>query len=66
MSLRASAIPRVTSSGARYAIVPSSCAPVAVFAVVARASPKSPILMRPSSASSTFSGLTSRWTMPAR
>src|SRR3712207_1850128 len=38
-----SAAPRVTSSGARYAIVPSSAAPVAVFAVAARASPKSPI-----------------------
>ena len=35
MSLRASAVPRVTSSGARYAIVPISCAPLAVLAVIA-------------------------------
>jgi len=66
MSLRASAVPRVTSSGARYAMVPISSCPLAVFAVVARARPKSPILIRPSSASSTFSGFTSRCTMPAR
>jgi hypothetical protein len=36
MSLRASATPRVTSSGERYAIVPSSAWPVAVFALAAR------------------------------
>ena len=34
MSLRASAVPRVTSSGARYAMVPSSICPLAVFAAM--------------------------------
>ena len=38
---------------------------VSVLVSIARASPKSATLTRPSSPSSTFSGLTSRWTSPA-
>ncbi len=64
MSLRASAWRPSTSSGERYATVPIS-APVLVDVEMARASPKSPSLIRPSSAISTFSGLMSRWIRPA-
>ncbi len=48
--------------------MPISTPPVAVCwvsALTARASPKSATLTRPSSASSTFSGFTSRWIRPA-
>ena len=66
-SVRASLEPLTTSSGARYATVPNTVPVVVdVTSVTARARPKSATLMRPSAAMSTFSGLTSRCTSPAR
>ena len=65
-SVRTSVTPPVTCSGAMYATVPM-IRPARVFpaAACALASPKSTTLTRPSAVSSTFSGLTSRCTMPA-
>ncbi len=66
--MRASAEPRATCSGATYATVPRTTpAWVEVLgAATARASPKSTTFTVPSAAMSTFSGLTSRCTSPAR
>ena len=65
-SVRESVMPPVTCSGAMYATVPM-IRPDRVFpaAACALASPKSTTLTRPSAVSSTFSGLTSRCTIPA-
>ena len=63
-STRASTCPVRAVSGAMYSGVPSSD-PVAVREVdAARARPKSVTLYVPSRATSTFSGLTSRWMSP--
>jgi hypothetical protein len=66
-SLRASALPRSTCSGDRYAAVPQvrSLLRLTVVAVIARASPKSATLIAPEGCSRTFSGLMSRCTSPA-
>ena len=66
-SERASALPSVTSSGARYDTVPIRRPWVAVLpvALTARARPKSATFTVPLSDISTFSGLMSRCTMPA-
>ncbi len=65
-SVRASEALCDTCSGARYAAVPMSI-PVLVWltAEAARASPKSATFTVLPSPSRTFSGLTSRWTIPA-
>ncbi len=65
-SVRASAVPRETCSGARYAAVPISM-PVFVWLApaIVRASPKSATLTEWPDVSSTFSGLTSRCAIPA-
>ncbi|OIQ79354.1 hypothetical protein GALL_389110 [mine drainage metagenome] len=68
-SLRASAMPRSTCSGDRYATVPRREPASAVMVEAldsALARPKSATLTWPSAAMITFSGLTSRCTMPAR
>ena len=66
--MRASETPRATCSGETYATVPRTipaCVDV-LGAATARASPKSTTLTVPSAETSTFSGLTSRCTSPAR
>ena len=66
MSLRESGRAWVTSSGGRYEAVPTST-PVAVICgdSVWRARPKSATFTWPRVEIMTFSGLMSRWTIPA-